>query len=340
MALTKAELKQIEEIINRRFLGFTYEALGDVPLTEDELKKLRASGLLKDNVRSFVGDPVALGKIAALVPKSSIKDLDYNSVLRMAKNMAPTTEVEKRSIEYARAHAGEYIKGIKDMMLRDVKAVTSRGSDAALRAVQDGVASAIAKRETKSELKTVLFNRIDNSVRDWHRVAHTEINTAVQNGIYKEIRAKSADGADQLVFKRPAPDACRHCKRVYLQSDGITPKIFRLKDLEDTNVGLKANDWGPVIGSVHPHCNCQLSVVPDGYDFTKKKVAVESFNHGGETYGVGKIVDDSTYLKLSKENKGRIGVDAILSYTGETASVSTKKSMAFSDIDECLCDHD
>ena len=44
----------------------------------------------------------------------------------------------------------------------------------------------------------------------------------------------AADKDEQLVYKRPNPDACQHCKRVYL-TDGITPRVFKLSDLTDSN---------------------------------------------------------------------------------------------------------
>ena len=166
-----------------------------------------------------------------------------------------------------------------------------------------GVSEAIAERKTVGELKTALFDTFDNRYRDWQRVAHTEINTAVQQGVYDEIQTRSDAGANQLVFKRPNPDACPHCKRVYLKDDGITPKVFKLSDLEQTNVGRKAKDWGPTIGSVHPWCNCQLSMVPDGYDFVKKRVVTDPFKRGKRQYKRGQVVEQGTYDDFSQAQK-------------------------------------
>jgi len=117
---------------------------------------------------------------------------------------------------------------------------------------------------------------IDDKNKDWARIAHTEINTAVQNGVYQRIKEESDDGADQLVFKRPAPDACRYCKKLHLQSDGVTPKIFKLSELAESNVGLKAVDWRPVVGSVHPWCfDDQTEVLTEAGWLLFKDVSVE-----------------------------------------------------------------
>ena len=40
--LTKKQLKQIEEIIKKRFLRFSFESLGEAALTEEELKILQS----------------------------------------------------------------------------------------------------------------------------------------------------------------------------------------------------------------------------------------------------------------------------------------------------------
>ena len=318
MALTKTQLESLVEAIRRRFLGFRYEALGDRALTEEELNELKGLGLLRRGTRHMVSDPASLGKIVALLPPSR-RRLSYEELLEMIKRSSiSTTSVEARAIEYATEHAGAYISGIEDMAVKTARATTAKARNAALRAVQEGVKQAIAKRQTVSELKTELFDMLDDRYRDWQRVAHTEINTAIQNGIYREIRDKSDEGAKQLVFKRPSSDACKHCKRLYLKPDGITPKIFKLADLQESNMGMKAADWQPTIGSVHPWCHCQLFVLPEGYDFVKMRVASEDIKHDGSKIKAGQIIDDGVYSSLSPEAKERTREDSILSYKGET----------------------
>jgi hypothetical protein len=306
--LTKAQLEKIETLIRQRFLGFTYEALGERALTREELEELKRAGLLRGNVRNLVAEGYTLGKVVASLEDEAGRSLTYEQAKRAALKMTPMTEVEKRSIEWAQDHAGQYIKGLSDDMVKEVRASAARTASSAIRAVQDKIAEAIRDRKTVSELRTSLFDAIDDRARDWQRVAFTEMNESIQRGIYQEIRRNSPVGSDQLVFKRPNPDACKHCKRVYLEDDGVTPKVFRLSELEDNNYGKKAADWGPTIGSVHPWCQCQLQVVPEGYGFVK--------NEAGE---------------------------AILEFTGTTASPSTRKSVVnepLSDTDDdCTCSY-
>jgi hypothetical protein len=337
--LTKRQLKQIEEIISKRFLAFTYEALGSRALTEDELRQLKDAGLLRESVRTFTSDSYTLGKVVALIDRATAEGLSYEDAFRMAKKMTPTTDVERKMIQYANDHAGEYIKGLRDDMVKEVKASATRTGRSAFRAVQDEVADAIENRKTVKELKTALYDAIDDRARDWQRIASTEMNDAIQQGIYAEIREKSEHGAEQLVYKRPAPDSCQHCKRVYLGSDGI-PKIFKLSELADSNIGRKAKDWLPTIGSVHNWCQCQLHILPEGYGFVKRRVVLVPFSRDGKEYKKGQIVDDGEFAGMNDSQKAKTGFDAVLSYTGERPTLERSlKSLPLSDNgeDQCVC---
>lgn len=62
---------------------------------------------------------------------------------------------------------------------------------------------------------------------------------------------------------------CQRCKSLFLDKAGL-PKVWRLSALEangHNNVGRKSPDWLPVIGPVHPHCQCQLVRIPAGWGF-------------------------------------------------------------------------
>lgn len=332
--LTKLQLKKIEEIIRRRFLRLTYETLGERALTEEEISQLQRAGLLRSNVRNFTGDAYTLGKIVSHLDKASARNMTFDQVKRAAGKF-PTTEVEKRAMEYASEHTGQYIRGISDDIVKEVRAEASRSSMDALRAVQSEVSSAILNRKTTSELKSALHRVIQGKTRDWLRVASTEMTDAIQRGVYQEIYNQSEDGAEQLVYKRPSPNACKHCKRVYLLGDGVTPKVFKLSELEESNIGKNASEWGPTVGAVHPWCQCQLSPVPEGFDFVKRPVASTNFGR----YKKGQIIEN--FSELSDEDKKKTRMSAILEFTGETASLTTEKSFyQESDIDDvCTCSY-
>lgn len=313
MALTKKQLDELLAIIDRHMLTFMVDTLGPQTLDAEELERMKSLGLLKENVKHMVVDATEYGRLVAILPEDVRKKLSPSDIEKLVKKLRPMTSVEKRAIEYATTNVGEHIRGLRDAMLKDTKTAVA---GQALKAVRESVVSAVADRKTVKELKTILFDRFDDRNRDWQRVASTEMNDAIQFGIAAEIKKTSDDDEEQRVFKRPNPDACKHCLRLFLQPDG-TPKIFKLNELAYSNVGKKAADWVPTIGVVHPWCSCQLHVIPEGFGFKKRYTVSEKFSVGDKTYKVGEQVDESERAKLSGKDKNKLRQEAILEFTGE-----------------------
>jgi len=343
MALTKAQISKIQELIRRRFLAFTYEAVGERALTRSEIRELKRLGLIRDSVRNMVADPYILGKVVSTVERGRVRDVSLERILKLFGSTDKLGPVEKQAIKYAQDHAGQYIRGIGDALVKEVGATAARIAAQNLRAVRKEVVGALRDRSTVSELSTALRDATDDTFRDWRRVASTEINDAIQNGIYNELHDKSDEGRNQLVYKRPAPDGCRYCKAVYLKEDGFTPKIFRLRDLAPSNIGRKAKDWLPTVGSVHPWCQCQLHPVIEGFDFVKQRTVGTPFVSEGTSYKLGQVVDEEIYARLTVSQKNKLRWDAVLSYTGKTPKASVRKSLdnsAISENDsECVCSY-
>jgi hypothetical protein len=312
------------------------KTLGKRALTDAEIAELKTSGLLPSHIRAFIADAHTIGKIAATLGPTTARTLTYEQILDMAKKMKQSG-VEEKAIQYATDHAGQYIKGLEDDIVKDVMLAATKTSVEVLRQT---VSDAIKDRLTQSQLKSNLFHAIDNRGRDWQRIATTEMQNSIQQGVYNELRDSSQDGDNQLCYKRPSPSACKHCKRVYLHADG-TPKIFRLRDLETSNVGKKAQDWKPTIEAVHPWCQCQLHILPKGYGFEHKPVAAEEFEVEGKTYKRGAIIDDSVFAGLTAEQKKKTRMEAIQTFTGEEEEPVSKAeiNLPFSDEDECVCEY-
>lgn len=109
--------------------------------------------------------------------------------------------------------------------------------------------------------------------QDWDMVVKSELINKKNQGFAQAIldgeSPFSNDGPDTLIFKRPTPNACKHCKRLYLEKDGITPRVFKLSEMISygNNVGKKVEDWKPVLGILHPSCQCLTQVLPKGATF-------------------------------------------------------------------------
>ena len=118
-----------------------------------------------------------------------------------------------------------------------------------------------------------LYHAMGDKARDWDRIAFYELTDAQKQGqAHKLIEDVGPKG---MVYKRPMPTACAQCKFLYLDTDGVTPKVFRLADLIENgiNIGRKphpvrrgkvaaggredgAETLKAVAGLVHPWCQC------------------------------------------------------------------------------------
>lgn len=128
------------------------------------------------------------------------------------------------------------------------------------------VAAAVHGRETVKQLASRIGHETQDWSRDLLRIARTEMQQAHQQGWAAHFKATTGDAS--RVAKRLDPEACKDCRRLYLEPDG-KPRIFLLSDLQanGTNVGKKRDQWMAVVGGIHPHCACSLIRVPPGFGF-------------------------------------------------------------------------
>ncbi len=143
-------------------------------------------------------------------------------------------------------------------------------------AVKDVVPSSLENSTPRYKVIQMLREKTGDWERDWHRVAHTEMWDAKLQGeaesIAKGDSPFSSKGIETKVYKRPAPNACKKCIQLYLESDKVTPIVFTLEQLRanGTNIGKKQADWVPTLGVLHPNCQCPLSIMPDGTKFNEQ----------------------------------------------------------------------
>jgi hypothetical protein len=271
MALTKKQLETIIEIIDRRMLTFMSNTLGPKVLTEAELRKLKDAGLLRETVRHMAVDPVQYGRVIALLPEEIRSKLTKDDIDALVRKLKPMTGVEKRAIEYAADNVGTHIRGLRDAMVKDVTTVVS---GQALQAVRQSVVHAIEERKTPSELQTMLFDKFDDRYRDWRRVASTELNDAIQFGVAAEIKSTSDEGENQLVFKRPNPDACFLPGTMVMSRRGNVP-------IEDLIVGdyvLTHRLRWRMVQSAYSRSYCGTIVCVDGVHSTRNHLFLSNMN--------------------------------------------------------------
>lgn len=133
------------------------------------------------------------------------------------------------------------------------------------------------EKRTRAQMESILRKATGDSKTDWNRIVRSEIvnnmNQGFADAILEGKSPYSDKGGETLVFKRPAPNACPHCKKHYLERDGKTPRLFKLSELmaNGTNYGKKTAEWRPTLGVLHPHCyDDQTEVLTDsGFKYFK-----------------------------------------------------------------------
>ncbi len=222
-----------------------------------------------------------------------IRDGDtYAHMLALARR-APLTRPMRLAVEWAEAHAAQYIAGFGDQL-------AGQAGQQAL-TVQQQLGRGLIVRYLKGELTAVApppgppHNLLpeeraaletDRAVaswralarelyqtfkgtdarRDWHRVAASETRLAHNVG---RLHAMEEQGVRALYYL-VQPDACGPCKRLYLEEDGVTPRVFPLSTLlanldltGGLNVGRKASligqdgGWIATGGLLHPWDRCR-----------------------------------------------------------------------------------
>lgn len=256
--LTVEQLQEIRQIIEDHHDAFVVNTIGADAVPQDVLARLRERGLVNVKVES-IKDAYIYGQLLAMMESDRIASMSYEEFkAHLKRNPVPLSEAEVHAVQMAQQVAGASCKGLGNVVNRRAGGILIEG-DAALRArtegiIRDATALNIARRETVSRLKSDLGWATRDWNRDWTRIAVTEKQNAMQHGVADYYRDEY--GPSVLVAKRAMPSACKHCDRLHNGPDN-QPRIFRLSDLEEngTNIGRKANDWLPVVGTVHPHCH-------------------------------------------------------------------------------------
>lgn len=195
----------------------------------------------------------------------------------LSRDMTPQDEA---TVEAALEHVETHVDGITADYVQKFRLALSEANKHIRRANrhQTSVSEGQTHSEQVREIVAKLRKASQDAKRDWERVAITELNNLVQEGRAAAIEKKTKS-SDARVYKRPRSTACVYCKLLYLEKDGVTPRVFRLSALvaNGSNIGRAANrptlkgpaatEWRPTLDSVHPNCQCMLHILPDGYGF-------------------------------------------------------------------------
>ena len=306
--LTPEQLLRIRAIIERYHHAFMVDAFGTSVVPEQVLEELKELGLLKggaDPVREAYLYGTALAA-STRVDMAKMTPAQFEEYLR--KNPVPLGPIELQAIEAAKQSAAQYCKGLGNRIDLATGAVLNE-ADAKLRAkmkkvIKKKVTQAVARRQSAQELKLTLGRATQDWARNLDRIAVTELQAAHLRGT-ADYYGKQY-GGDVLVFRRAMAGACKHCIRLHVGPDG-NPRIFPLSVLEEngSNVGRKAQDWLPVVGPIHPNCQCSMERVPPGFGFDEDGRLVPG-GKGGVRYKGEKEMDEAVKAEEQLQKAFRI----------------------------------
>lgn len=266
----KQEQEAIEKIMENYGEVLKYILTGEGEIPVELRKKLKLPKQFAGRIRNSY----RYGKLKILQKKdlNEIKPNELEKLLEQVK----LTPIEEKSIAYLNAKADMHIWNLTTKISTGIMAEDIQDKIHMYQTIREIIPDSIAEMDERYPVIEKLRDNSKDWERDWYRVAHTEMWDAQINGQVQAIldgeSLLSNKGGKTLVYKRPAPNACRKCKELYLEKDGITPKVFELSELlaNGTNYDLKQAEWKPVAGITHPNCSCPVSIVPNGYEFDKE----------------------------------------------------------------------
>lgn len=281
--LTPEQVNEIKRIIAKRHAAIILRVLGPDALTPEEKELLDKNGIQIFGQESAIRNAYLFGQLQGQMDKPSSARMSYEAFKkRVAENPVTLSQPEEHAVRAAELHAGAHIRHLGANIEQQASMLIFR-EDSGMRArlldeIKPEITENIRKRESIGKLKKELGWLQRDWRRDWNRVAITEKTNAMNQGIADTMKEQHGD---TWVYKRPMPDACKQCVRLHIGPDDH-PRIFRLSALEanGTNVGKKAADWMPVVGTTHPHCQCQIIRVPDGWGFDENDELVPGGKFG------------------------------------------------------------
>lgn len=265
--LTRSQIKQIQKIISDHMEAIGLLLVGDGQPSPRLVKKL---GLPK-SISDLITDSYKYGKLAILEGKdlSNMSEEDVKKLMRTLK----LTPSQKHSIEYSKIKAQQSIDSMTQRLTTNIVTMAIQSDLNMHEAIKQVIPAAMENDTPRYKVIQQLREMTGDMERDWHRVAHSEMFDAKLQGEAEAIMNNespfSNKKGDTFVFKRPAKNCCNKCRQLYLEADGVTPKVFKLSELmaNGTNYGKKQADWVATLGILHPNCMCVLNIMPPDTEF-------------------------------------------------------------------------
>jgi hypothetical protein len=263
--------KNIDEIVDKAYLGLLFALVGDALMSDEDKIKVEQLGLI-------LGQRAVIELLYVLLrnrPDNGYpKNSSISSLLDQARlrTLPILNDAQQGTLDTAKAAFTDVIETSREELKKQLrqKLVDANRKHRQVVAV-NRVTSPEQVQERLQAEKQELLNYIPiimaSVASQFERGFTTTLTHVVNDAILDNATSDSLFTGeapkDQLVYKTVISDArlCQWCRRFYTNADG-TPKLYKLSELQanGSNFGKKKRDWLPTVGPTHPRCRCQLHV--------------------------------------------------------------------------------
>lgn len=259
LPMTASREAVLVRLLEDHQVGIVAKITGRVPPgSEDHWSRLRRKGLVDDDMLDRA--PLVLSWKAG----RRLEGLDTHrgdprgveTILREAMTYQPTKQ-DRHALDYIQRRGAIYMRRPASSTSDEVSRVLT---EAEASMVRGALGESVSLGEGRQKLKQRLSDAVQGTTltNDMDRVARTELAFAHNHGAYQSLKAdlQAAGMSDPDVYKFVSPRACKHCRRIWGNGGEVKYKLSYVEAREAAggNFGLKAPEWGPVIGPAHPNC--------------------------------------------------------------------------------------
>lgn len=267
-------LNNIDEIVERAYLDFTFDLIGEEFLTDEQKIQVESLGLIVGR-RPLIETLYILARQRATPGYREDKTL--NQVLSdiARTGVLPVINDESQyTIDHAKADIDESLSAAKEKLKKDIKRqILTANTDHKEELTLDTTPSVPARIDTarknaNSLLKNLTYGAIGlGVVSTFNRDFTTALTNTMNSAAVDEIRTQAMQsglmpGGTQ-VYKQIVDDnrTSPECRELHTWPDG-TPRVYPLAQVQGngTNIGKPRSQWRIVVGGTHPNCRCTMKI--------------------------------------------------------------------------------
>lgn len=222
------------------------------PLPPDAERRIRALGFSDVDVLDWPGLAYRLGKMEEQLATAPYS---WDKILEIARS-APALPGDAEAIAYAQLRAGQYLTPVA---LRDPQASVTAALEYERTMLRSMTADAVRREMNAREFARKLYNELtpQGIIRDFDRVARTELQEARLQGAWEAEHRAKGWGPDTRVYRSLSSRPCNGCLTLYKRPDGhprtYTTAEVEAGDAQGVNTG-PWEGWHVRKGPTHPNC--------------------------------------------------------------------------------------